>query len=80
MPRNNEIFLKIKVTNTDTRSEHFHPKVPVDHVEMIRLNPKLRVEVIGRSRGRVTNHPMESLYDEEDSENSNVVYRDYSGN
>lgn len=44
------LFLKIKVTNLDSNQEYIHSNVPVDHVEMIRMNPNLRVEVIGRSR------------------------------
>jgi|ETNvirenome_6_85_1030632.scaffolds.fasta_scaffold01697_5 hypothetical protein len=44
------LFLKIKVTNLGSKQEYVHSNVPIDHVEMIRLNPNLRVEVIGRSR------------------------------
>jgi hypothetical protein len=44
------LFLKIKVTNLDSNQEYIHSNVPVDHVEMIRMNPNLRVEVIGRNR------------------------------
>lgn len=45
------LFLKIKVTNLDSKQEYIHSNVPIDHVEMIRMNPNLKVEVIGRSRG-----------------------------
>ena len=47
----NNLFLKIKVTNLDSKQEYIHSNVPIDHVEMIRMNPNLKVEVIGRSRG-----------------------------
>jgi len=46
------LLLKIKVTNLDSKQEYIHSNVPLDHVEMIKMNPNLRVEVIGRSRGR----------------------------
>lgn len=46
------LFLKIKVTNLGSRQEYIHSNVPIDHVEMLRLNPNLKVEVIGRSRNR----------------------------
>lgn len=45
------LFLKIKVTNLDSKQEYIHSNVPIDHVEIIRMNPNLKVEVIGRSRG-----------------------------
>lgn len=46
------LVLKIKVTNLDTKQQFVHSNVPIDHVEMIRMNPNLRVEVLGRARGR----------------------------
>lgn len=46
------LMLKIKVTNLDTKQEFVHSNVPIDHVEMIRMNPNLKVEVLGRGRGR----------------------------
>jgi len=45
------IFLKIKVTNADTKAVYVHHRVPLEHVEMLRLNPNLKIEVLGRSRG-----------------------------
>lgn len=60
MSRNREMNLKIRVTNLDTNAEFVHSNVPLDHVEMIRLNPNLRVEVLGRSRGRVSNRTLET--------------------
>ena len=47
----NNIFLKIKVVNSDTKAVYIHHRVPLEHVEMLRLNPNLKVEVLGRSRG-----------------------------
>ena len=44
------LMLKIKVTNLDTKQEFVHSNVPIDHVEMIRMNPNLKVEVLGRRR------------------------------
>lgn len=44
------LFLKIKVTNVDSNQEYVHSNVPIDHVEMLRLNPSLKVEVVGRNR------------------------------
>jgi hypothetical protein len=45
-----EVFLNIKVTNKDTNAVFEHSGVPLDHVENLKLNPNLRVEVIGRAR------------------------------
>ena len=64
MSRSREMNLKIRVTNLDTKAEFVHSNVPLDHVEMIRLNPNLRVEVLGRSRGRVFNRPLENRNDD----------------
>lgn len=44
------LLLKIKVTNLESKQEYIHSNVPIDHVEMIRMNPNLKVEVIGRNR------------------------------
>ena len=63
MSRSREMKLKIRVTNLDTKAEFVHSNVPLDHVEMIRLNPNLRVEVLGRSRGRVSNRTLETRND-----------------
>lgn len=46
-----EVFLNIRVTNKDTKMIFEHSGVPIDHVENLRMNPNLRVEVIGRARG-----------------------------
>jgi len=45
-----EVFLNIKVYNKDTKAVFEHSGVPFDHVEMIRMNPNLTVEVTGRAR------------------------------
>ncbi len=70
MSRNREMNLKIRVTNLDTKAEFVHSNVPLDHVEMIRLNPNLRVEVLGRSRGRVFNRPLENKNVQKDTRSS----------
>jgi hypothetical protein len=44
------VLLKIKVTNLDSNQEYIHSNVPLDHVEMIKMNPNLKVEVLGRRR------------------------------
>ena len=44
------VLLKIKVTNLDSNQEYIHSNVPLDHVEMIKMNPHLKVEVLGRRR------------------------------
>lgn len=45
------VSLRIKVTNLDTNAVYFHTKVPLDHVEIIKMNKRLKVEVLGQSRG-----------------------------
>ncbi len=40
-------FCNIKVTNLDTKAVYFHSKVPCEHVEMLKLNPNLEVDVLG---------------------------------
>lgn len=52
MSKDNNMLLKIKVLNQDSNQEYVHHAVPLHHVEMLRLNPSLKVEVIGRSRNR----------------------------
>jgi|15BtaG_2_1085339.scaffolds.fasta_scaffold01220_7 hypothetical protein len=47
-----ETYLNIRVVNKDTKVVFEHVGVPLDHVEMIRMNPNLKVEVIGRRGGR----------------------------
>lgn len=71
MSGSREMNLKIRVTNLDTRAEFVHSNVPLDHVEMIRLNPNLRVEVLGRSRGRGNNQPLENKNAQKDTRSSN---------
>jgi hypothetical protein len=51
MSSDKRVNLRIKVTNLDTNAVYFHGKVPLDHVEMIKMNKNLRVEVLGQSRG-----------------------------
>jgi len=47
----NSIFLKIRVTNLDSNAIYVHNKVPLEHVELLRMNPNLKIEVLGQSRG-----------------------------
>jgi hypothetical protein len=50
MSSEKEVYLNIRVTNLDTKVVFEHSGVPLDHVEIIRMNPNLRVEVLGRAR------------------------------
>ena len=45
------INLRIRVTNNETKAVYIHGKVPLEHVEMLRMNSNLRIEVLGQSRG-----------------------------
>ena len=45
-----EVFLNIRVINKDTKVVYEHSGVPLDHVEILRMSPNLRVEVTGRAR------------------------------
>ena len=53
--RNRNVYLNIKVTNKDTKASYEHRRVPLDHVEMIRMNSNLVVEILGSSYGANTN-------------------------
>ena len=44
-------LLKIRVTNIKSKAIYVHHRVPLEHVEMLRMNPNLRIEVLGRSKG-----------------------------
>jgi hypothetical protein len=46
-----EVYLNIRVFNKDTKVIFEHAGVPFHHVEMIRMNPNLKVEIVGRARG-----------------------------
>ena len=48
---NKNINLRIRVTNLETKAVYIHGKVPLEHVEMLRMNSNLRIEVLGQSRG-----------------------------
>ena len=48
MFKDNNVLLKIRVINIETGADFIHAKVPVDHVEALRANKNLKVEVIGR--------------------------------
>ena len=43
-------FCKIKVTNLDTKVVYIHGKVPYEHVEVLKLNPNLEVDILGQHR------------------------------
>ena len=47
----NNVNLKIRVTNLETKAIYVHNKVPLEHVEMLRMNPNLKIEVLGQARG-----------------------------
>jgi hypothetical protein len=47
---NNKFFCKIKVTNLNTKVVYIHAKVPYEHVEMLKLNPNLEVDILGQYR------------------------------
>ena len=51
MANDNNIVLKIRVTNTETKAVYVHNKVPLEHVEMLKMNPNLKIEVLGRFKG-----------------------------
>ncbi len=51
MANDNNIMLKIRVTNTETKAVYVHNKVPLEHVEMLKMNPCLKIEVLGRTKG-----------------------------
>jgi hypothetical protein len=55
MSGDNNMLLKIRVFNQDSNQEYIHNAVPLDHVEMLRLNPSLKVEVIGRVKDKGRN-------------------------
>ena len=45
----NNKYATIKVTDTRDNRVYEHKNVPIDHVEMIKMNKSLRVEVISTS-------------------------------
>ena len=49
--KNNNILLKIKVTNIESKAVYTHHRVPLEHVEMLKMNPCLKIEVLGRTKG-----------------------------
>ena len=51
MNQNKNINRRIRVTNLDTKAVYLHGKVPLEHVEMLRMNKNLKIEVLGQSRG-----------------------------
>ena len=49
--KNNNILLKIKVTNIESKAVYTHHRVPLEHVEMLKMNPNLKIEILGQFRG-----------------------------
>ena len=47
----NNILLKVKVTNLETKAIYVHTKVPLEYVEMLKMNSNLKIEVLGQYRG-----------------------------
>ena len=44
------IFLRIRVTNVESNTTFIHPRVPINDVEILRLSPNLKIEILGQSR------------------------------
>ena len=47
---NSNIYCKIKVTNIGSNAVYFHNKVPYEHVEMLKCNPNLSIDILGKYR------------------------------
>ena len=41
---------KVRVKNLTTSIVYLHNKIPFEHVEMLKLNPNLEIEVLGKYR------------------------------
>ena len=46
-----DVFLRIRVTNLQSEISYIHNRVPLEHVEILRLSPNLKIEILGQSRG-----------------------------
>ena len=46
----NNNFCNIKVTNLDTKVVYIHDKVPCEHIEILKLNPNLEVDILDEHR------------------------------
>lgn len=53
---NDSIFLRIRVTNTQSNVSYIHPRIPIHDVEILRLSPNLKIEVLGQSRSDDEKH------------------------
>ena len=53
--RDRNVYLNIRVTNKNTNASYEHRRVPLDHVEMIKMNSNLEVEILGSSYGANNN-------------------------
>jgi hypothetical protein len=45
-------YATIRVTNSKTKAVYEHGRVPIEHVEMLKMNPCLKVEVLGATEFR----------------------------
>ena len=43
-------FFNIKVTNVKSKFSYFHKKVPLEHIEMLKMSPNLDVQVLDSYR------------------------------
>lgn len=41
---------KVRVKNLTTSIVYLHNKIPFEHVEMLKLNPNLEIEILGKYR------------------------------
>jgi len=47
----NNILLRVKVTNIESKEVYTHNQIPLEHVEILKLSPDLKIEVLGQVRG-----------------------------
>ena len=45
-------YATIRVTNAESKAVYEHKKVPMEHVEMLKMNPNLKVEILRVSEFR----------------------------
>ena len=45
-------YVNIRVFNSETKAVYEHRKVPIEHVEMLKMNPTLEVEILSRKEFR----------------------------
>jgi hypothetical protein len=44
------VILRVRVTNLETNISYVHNRVPINDVEILRLSPNLKIEILGQSR------------------------------